>query len=342
MSRRRKLTTGGQGQGTPREDDPTTTDMLSSAEVRDEHSDHDDRQHYDLTTEARDTATSSDHGLAPDGATSGVLDFQMLMQAAIRTAVREALEGAAQLFQTTQSPQRHPPTGASSAMDGRLATTSAQLVPVYDPSSDTQLTVEAWLNKVDNLAAAYEWSDRQTTCFALTKLHGVAKTWYDGVTFVQRTYDERKVEMKKAFPSASSFQHVFRDMEKRKKGRHETIEAYFYDKLAKSRRCNLDNRTCIEYLITGLEDEDLVRSLSVRDYATPDELLRSAEGSDDGLSTEAESDTDIVEFQRQEDPAGATGMEDGRVVNDKSRRPVCARTANACRNRSTRCSIIGV
>ncbi|KAG0425812.1 hypothetical protein HPB47_027044 [Ixodes persulcatus] len=63
-------------------------------------------------------------------------------------------------------------------------------------------------------------------------------------------------------------------MEKRKKERHETIEEYFYDKLAKARRCNLDDGTCIEYLITGLEDEDLVRSLSVRDYATPDELLR--------------------------------------------------------------------
>ncbi|KAG0432105.1 hypothetical protein HPB47_021168 [Ixodes persulcatus] len=60
--------------------------MLSSAEVRDEHSDHDDRQHDDLTTEAWDTATSNDHGLAPDGATSGVLDFQVLMQAAVRTA----------------------------------------------------------------------------------------------------------------------------------------------------------------------------------------------------------------------------------------------------------------
>ncbi|KAG0420073.1 hypothetical protein HPB47_003702 [Ixodes persulcatus] len=87
MSRRRKLTTRGQGQGTPREDDPTTTDMLSSAEVRDEHSDHDDRRHDNLTTEARDTASSSDHGLAPDGATSGVIDFQVLMQAAIQTAV---------------------------------------------------------------------------------------------------------------------------------------------------------------------------------------------------------------------------------------------------------------
>lgn len=77
--------------------------MLSSAEVRDEHPNRDDHQHDNLTMEARDTATSSDHGLVPDGATSGVLGFQVLMQAAIQTALREAIQGAAQLFQIPQS-----------------------------------------------------------------------------------------------------------------------------------------------------------------------------------------------------------------------------------------------
>ncbi|KAG0441726.1 hypothetical protein HPB47_015866 [Ixodes persulcatus] len=117
------------------------------AEVRDEHSDLDDCQHDNLRTEARDTATSNYHGLAPDGPMSGVFDFQVLMQAVIRTVVHEALEGVAQLFQNTQSPQRHPPTEASNVKDGRLTTTSAQFVPVYDPGSDTPPMVEAWLNK---------------------------------------------------------------------------------------------------------------------------------------------------------------------------------------------------
>lgn len=142
-----------------------------------------------------------DNGTPPDGGNTGMpnaqgqptndsggsFDFQALMQATIQTAVREAMSGAAQLWQTQQ---RHVTPDVTSATDGRMATASAQLVPVYDPSTKTQPTVEAWISRVDNLAAAYGWNDKQTTCFALVKLQGVAKTWYDGLTTAQRSWDE--------------------------------------------------------------------------------------------------------------------------------------------------------
>ncbi|KAG0437802.1 hypothetical protein HPB47_017283 [Ixodes persulcatus] len=52
------------------------------------------------------------------------------------------------------------------------------------------------------------------------------------------------------------------------------MEIFFYDKLAKARRCNLDDEACMEYIVTGLHAEDMGRSLSVREYDNPEELLR--------------------------------------------------------------------
>ncbi|KAH6945054.1 hypothetical protein HPB50_006975 [Hyalomma asiaticum] len=54
----------------------------------------------------------------------------------------------------------------------------------------------------------------------------------------------------------------------------EPIEAYYYDKLAKARWCNLSVEACIEYLITGLNDPDSIRAISTRTYDSPEELLQ--------------------------------------------------------------------
>ncbi|XP_064474153.1 uncharacterized protein LOC135388501 isoform X1 [Ornithodoros turicata] len=208
-----------------------------------------------------------------NGNNADVFDIQSLIQAAVQAAVREAMDGARQLYESPRPPQRTIASDESSPV-GYLASASANLVPTYDPATNTQSTVEAWINKVDGLAAAYGWNDKQTSCFALSKLEGVARSWYDGLTTTQYTWVVWKSKLREAFPSSASFQQLLREMEARKRKRDEAIEIYFYDKLAKARRCGLDDPACIEYIITGLNDENAVRLLSVREFANPQELLR--------------------------------------------------------------------
>ncbi|KAL1444020.1 hypothetical protein MTO96_030081 [Rhipicephalus appendiculatus] len=68
-------------------------------------------------------------------------------------------------------------------------------------------------------------------------------------------------------------QRLHREMEDRIYKRGEPIECYYYDKLAKARRCNLSEEACIEYLITGLNNQDTIRAISTRTYDSPEELL---------------------------------------------------------------------
>ncbi|XP_064462728.1 uncharacterized protein LOC135373461 [Ornithodoros turicata] len=248
-----------------------------------------------------------------NGNNADVFDIQSLMQAAVQAAVREAMDGARQLYESPRPPQRTVASDESSPV-GYLASASANLIPTYDPATNTQPTVEAWINKVDGLAAAYGWNDKQTSCFALSKLEGVARSWYDGLTTTQYTWVEWKSKLREAFPSSASFQQLLREMEARKRKRDETIEIYFYDKLAKARRCGLDDPACIEYIITGLNDENAVRSLSVREFANSQELLRCLKLLDERL--------DIVKHSRSaggQDSSKSAKQSTGQTASSKGK-----------------------
>lgn len=64
------------------------------------------------------------------------------------------------------------------------------LVPVYDPPTGEQPSVDAWTKKVNDLAEACAWSYKQAISFAITKLQGVAKIRHDSLLIVQVTWPE--------------------------------------------------------------------------------------------------------------------------------------------------------
>lgn len=65
---------------------------------------------------------------------------------------------------------------------------SHSVIPEYDPSDNTQ-TVEHWINKVNECAKIYRWDDLQTCHYAMPKLMGLAKKWYQGLPSVLFTWN---------------------------------------------------------------------------------------------------------------------------------------------------------
>ncbi|XP_064479068.1 uncharacterized protein LOC135392282 [Ornithodoros turicata] len=191
------------------------------------------------------------------------VDFVAAVQAAVQAAMREVVNSADATERTTQG----------DPVTRHLAAESGRLVPAFNPTTSTSLTAEEWIRKVDDLAGAYDWNDKRKCCYALLKLQGVAKTWYDGVPSPFNTWDEWKEELCKAFPDTASAQRRFREMESRRKMKNESLEEYYYDKLTKARRCKLDDRPCVEYIITGLGEEDSIRALGASTFNRPEDLL---------------------------------------------------------------------
>ncbi|KAL1472068.1 hypothetical protein MTO96_039561 [Rhipicephalus appendiculatus] len=220
---------------------------------------------------------------SPSGTTTTpgpAFDMAAVLQATVQAAVREAINGIAHL--QSQQTAAMPVIGAGETW---------RLVPFFDPTSSNSPTIDAWIRRVEDLAEVYRWTDRVTSCHALEKLHGPAKMWYDSLLSVNKTWPEWKVELKRAFPTTAGMQRLHREMEDRIYKRGEPIECYYYEKLAKARRCNLSEEACIEYLITGLNNQDTIRAISTRTYDSPEELLRCLKRLEERVGTVGSRDS---------------------------------------------------
>ncbi|KAL1482608.1 hypothetical protein MTO96_014126 [Rhipicephalus appendiculatus] len=151
--------------------------------------------------------------------------------------------------------------------------------------------------------------------------------WYDSLLSVHKTWPEWKVELKRAFPSTAGMQRLHREMEDIIYKRGEPIECYYYEKLAKARRCNLSEEACIEYLITGLNNQDTIRAISTRTYDSPEELLRCLKrleervgifGSRDSKHSKASEFQNLAGHRNQENRAAETALNENQQNQQNS------------------------
>ena len=133
--------------------------------------------------------------------------------------------------------------------------------------------------------------------------------WYDSLLSVNKTWPEWKVELKRAFTTTAGMQRLHREMEDRIYKRGEPIECYYYDKLAKARRCNLSDEACIEYLITGLNNQDTIRAISTRTYDSPEELLCRLKRLEERVGTVSSRDIKHSKASEIQNLAGHGNME---------------------------------
>ncbi|KAL4721410.1 hypothetical protein ACJJTC_015065 [Scirpophaga incertulas] len=72
--------------------------------------------------------------------------------------------------------------------------------------------MEDWLSKINESAAVYGWSERQTIFYALPKLTGLAKKWYDGLTSVKFSWIEWQEKLLEAFPCDENYGDILWEM----------------------------------------------------------------------------------------------------------------------------------
>lgn len=63
------------------------------------------------------------------------------------------------------------------------------IIPDFDPVQKNQ-RIENWIGKVNECAQIYNWTDEQTRHFALPKLAGHAKKWYEGLNSILLTWPQ--------------------------------------------------------------------------------------------------------------------------------------------------------
>ncbi|CAG9089257.1 unnamed protein product [Plutella xylostella] len=171
------------------------------------------------------------------------------------------------ILSSIKPPQSSTGTHSSSSLNHK------NILPEFDPSSKNQ-RIDIWLRKVNECATVYGWDDKTVVHFAMQKLQGLAKTWYEGLNSILFSWPEWQEKLLTAFPCEHNYGQSLEDMLKRKSRANESIEVYFYEKMALLNQCDIDGKRAVDCVIHGLSDKTMKSSALALRCKHPDQLLQ--------------------------------------------------------------------
>lgn len=145
-------------------------------------------------------------------------------------------------------------------------------VPEFDPSKKEQ-TMTMWLHKVNECASIYGWSGKQIVHFSLPKLRGVAQRWYEGLPSVLFTWEEWQDKLRTAFPSDENYGQMLSDMLFKRARFGESLDNYYYEKIALINRCGIVGRRAVDCVLHGIDDRSVRLGAEAVQFDDPDKLL---------------------------------------------------------------------
>ncbi|KAL0841643.1 hypothetical protein ABMA28_015295 [Loxostege sticticalis] len=147
------------------------------------------------------------------------------------------------------------------------------VIPAFDPSQRTQST-QSWLKKVNETAAIYRWSSKQTIFHALPKLTGLARRWYEGLSSVNLTWKQWQRKLLQHFPDDRNYADRLTEMLSRRSRKDETLEEYFYDKAKLVSHCNIKGKDAVDCIIHGIFDHNIKLNAQGANFKSPEKLLK--------------------------------------------------------------------
>lgn len=147
------------------------------------------------------------------------------------------------------------------------------VIPEFDPMVKGQ-TVAAWLNKVDECARLYNWGEDQIIHYALPKLCGVAKTWYQALPSMSFSWPEWKVKLTDSFPASDDFAELLNEMLSKKLKYNDSGELYYYEKINLLTRCEIYGKRAVDCLLFGIEDRSLRLGAKAAKCTEPEQVLQ--------------------------------------------------------------------
>ncbi|XP_063360618.1 uncharacterized protein LOC134649717 [Cydia amplana] len=150
---------------------------------------------------------------------------------------------------------------------------NTNVVPEFDPMSKEQ-TVLNWLTKVEECASIYQWDDRELIHYALPKLTGVAKTWYQGLSSVLFTWPEWKKKLLDSFPCREDYAEILTEMLSKRAPYGESLEQYYYAKLNLLNRCKIYGRQAVDCILYGVDDRAVKVGAQAAQFSEPEQVLK--------------------------------------------------------------------
>lgn len=147
------------------------------------------------------------------------------------------------------------------------------VIPEFNPDANDQSATD-WIRKVNETARIYKWSDRQIIFYAIPKLAGHAKKWYQGLCTINLSWREWQKKIIKAFPDDRNYADRLSEMLERRSRREESLEDYFHDKARLVKMCGIEGRNAVDCIINGIYDFNIRLNAQGSSFKRPSQLLK--------------------------------------------------------------------
>lgn len=147
------------------------------------------------------------------------------------------------------------------------------VIPEFDPDANSQ-TASDWIRKVNQTATIYGWDDKQIIYYAIPKLSGYAKKWYQGRSSVNLSWRKWQRKILSTFPDDRNYADRLYEMLERKSKREESLEEYYHDKARLVKMCGIKGRNAVDCIINGLFDSNVRLNAQGSSFKRPSQLLK--------------------------------------------------------------------
>lgn len=150
---------------------------------------------------------------------------------------------------------------------------NSDVLPEFDPMSREQ-TVRAWLTKVEECASIYGWDEKTIIHYALPKLTGVAKTWYQGLPSLLHNWSEWKNKLVDSFPCREDYAELLTEMLAKRVKFGESLESFYYAKVNLLNRCKIFRKQAVDCILYGVEDRVVRLGAQAAQFSEPELVLK--------------------------------------------------------------------
>lgn len=164
-------------------------------------------------------------------------------------------------------------TLAANRAEGNKFPILGNVIPEFDPMNKSQ-TIQNWLSKIEECARMYKWDSDQTVHYAMPKLVGVTKTWYQSLPTMAFSWSEWKDKLSESFPSSDDYAELLSEMLTGRARFGESLELHFYEKVNLLNRLEIEGKRAVDCLLDGIDDRSVRLGAKAANCKEPEQILK--------------------------------------------------------------------
>jgi hypothetical protein len=147
------------------------------------------------------------------------------------------------------------------------------MIPMFDPQK-TDITVESWVRRVDDLADTYGWDSLTTVRLIANRLCGMARRWYDSQEQLTSNWKNIKKKLIKQFSKPLPFAKLLKEAALYETHNGQDLSEYCFTKLDKLRalKLKIPELHLVDAVISGITNESIARSARASRFTNTNEL----------------------------------------------------------------------